>query len=135
MCAINCVLLSAVVLPWISLSEQLRFYTEVLPEFFFRAYHGLKIPIKYSCQSFDSRSIQSSFSWSIRNYFVRCCEAFIQCHIWSNICFVIVLDEQIDSFRVAIVCTHGTHPFDADHTGILLRTPYGTPSSTCDTLS
>ena len=44
-CGLNCILLSIVVLPWISFHDQFRFYTEILPEFSSGAYHGLKIPI------------------------------------------------------------------------------------------
>ena len=44
-CALTCLGLSIAVIPWISVDEQLRFYTEILPEFSSGAYHGLKIPI------------------------------------------------------------------------------------------
>ena len=44
-CSIGCVCLSVLSLPWVSFSEQIRFYTEVLPQFASGAYHGLKIPI------------------------------------------------------------------------------------------
>ena len=44
-CALMCVVLSAVVIPWVPLLEQWRFYTEVLPEFSSGSYHGLQIPI------------------------------------------------------------------------------------------
>ena len=44
-CAIGSVLLSLLATPWISISEQLYFYSVVLPEFLSGAYHGLKIPI------------------------------------------------------------------------------------------
>ena len=44
-CALMCVVLSVMVLPWVPLLEQWRFYTEVLPQFSSGAYHGLQIPI------------------------------------------------------------------------------------------
>lgn len=44
-CALTCLFLSVTVLPWISFNEQIRFYTDILPEFSSGAYHGLKIPI------------------------------------------------------------------------------------------
>ena len=44
-CVLTCIGLSILVLPWVSIHEQLQFYTEILPEFSSGAYHGLKIPI------------------------------------------------------------------------------------------
>ena len=44
-CALSCIGLSVAVIPWVPVQEQLRFYTEILPEFSSGAYHGLKIPI------------------------------------------------------------------------------------------
>ena len=44
-CVFGCVSLSVAVMPWVSIQEQLIFYTEILPEFSSGAYHGLKIPI------------------------------------------------------------------------------------------
>jgi hypothetical protein len=44
-CVFSCITLSLAAIPWIPIHEQLRFYTEILPEFSSGAYHGLKIPI------------------------------------------------------------------------------------------
>ena len=44
-CALTCIGLSALVLPWVPIHEQVRFYIEILPEFSTGAYHGLKVPI------------------------------------------------------------------------------------------
>ena len=44
-CALGCVGLSILSFPWVSLSAQWDFYTQILPEFSSGAYHGLTIPI------------------------------------------------------------------------------------------
>ena len=46
-CGLSCVLLSVMVIPWVSFQDQMHFYTEILPEFSSGAYHGLKIPMIY----------------------------------------------------------------------------------------
>ena len=45
MCIVGCFGLSILSLPWVSLSEQWAFYTQILPGFSSGAYHGLTIPI------------------------------------------------------------------------------------------
>ncbi len=43
--AVVVIAVSIAILPWVGLSEQLRFYTEILPGFSTGEYHGLRVPI------------------------------------------------------------------------------------------
>ena len=44
-CVLGCLGLSILTLPWVSFTDQVLFYTEVLPQFSSGAYHGLSVPI------------------------------------------------------------------------------------------